>query len=66
MVYFFNLRHGDYRISRFDMNTEQADDLIRVQQRGLSRNTGLSYVPEKNWLLYSAYKDPQIDVMVYK
>ncbi|MEO2267209.1 winged helix-turn-helix domain-containing protein [Pseudoalteromonas pernae] len=66
VVYFFNLRHGDYRISRFDMNTEQADDLIRVQQRGFSRNTGLSYVPEKNWLLYSAYKDPQIDVMVYK
>ncbi|WP_462159385.1 winged helix-turn-helix domain-containing protein [Pseudoalteromonas sp. GB56] len=66
VVYFFNLRHGDYRISRFDMTTEQAEDVIRVQQRGFSRNMGLSYVPQKNWLLYSAYKDPQIDVMVYK
>lgn len=65
-VYFFKVNRADYRISRYDMATNKVTDVIRVQERGFSRNLGMSFVPHKNWLLYSAYKDPQIDIMVYR
>ncbi|RJE76456.1 hypothetical protein BGP78_12535 [Pseudoalteromonas sp. MSK9-3] len=62
-VYYFNVSNSDYRISFYDMYTGTRKDVIRVRERGYSRSQGLAYVKNKQWLLFTGYEMPEIDII---
>lgn len=61
-IYYFNVKQGDYRLSYYDFSTKSHHDVIRLPERAFSRTSGLTYISNTNWLVYSSYKSPQIDI----
>lgn len=61
-VYYFNVEQGDYRISYYDIASRSHHDVMRLPERAFSRSSGLAYIKEMGWLVYTSYKSPQIDI----
>lgn len=61
-IYYFNVKQGDYRLSYYDFSTNSHHDVIRLPERAFSRTSGLTFITNTNWLVYSSYKSPQIDI----
>ena len=61
-IYYFKVRGHDYRLGFYNFSTEQHQDLLRVPERTYSRTRGMAYVPERNWLLFTGYETPQVDI----
>lgn len=61
-VFYFNVNQGDYRLSAYNLQTKQHHDVMRLPERAFSRSSGLTYVPKLDWLIYTSYKSPQIDI----
>lgn len=61
-IYYFKANLGDYRISYYDLATKQHYDLMVLPERAYSRSSGLTYIPEKHWLVYTGYLSPEIEV----
>lgn len=61
-IFYFNVNQGDYRLSFYDVATKQHQDVMRLPERAFSRSSGLTYIPKLDWLIYTAYKSPQIDI----
>ena len=61
-VYYFNVKGPDYRLSFYDFATGQHRDVLRVPERTFSRTRGMTYVPERRWLLFTGYETPQVDI----
>ena len=61
-IYYFNVKQGDYRLSYYDFSNQDHHDVIRLPERAFSRTSGLTYISNTNWLVYSSYKSPQIDI----
>ncbi|KTF12175.1 winged helix-turn-helix domain-containing protein [Pseudoalteromonas sp. H105] len=61
-VFYFNVHQGDYRLSVYDLATKQHRDVMRLPERAFSRSSGLTYIPQLDWLVYTSYKSPQIDI----
>ena len=58
-VYYFNVEQGDYRISYYDFTSHSHHDVMRLPERAFSRSSGLTYIKEMGWLVYTSYKSPQ-------
>lgn len=61
-LYYLYVRRGDFRISYFDFASKAHKDIIRVPERSFSRSRGLVYIAEKQWLLFTGYEIPQVDI----
>ncbi|MBB1301102.1 PD40 domain-containing protein [Pseudoalteromonas sp. SR44-8] len=61
-VYYFNVERDDYRLSYYDFSTQSQHDLMRLPERAFSRSSGLTYIENIGWLVYTSYKSPQIDI----
>ncbi|BDF93177.1 MULTISPECIES: winged helix-turn-helix domain-containing protein [Pseudoalteromonas] len=61
-VYYFNVEQADYRLSYYDFASQTKHDVIRLPERAFSRSSGLTYIKEVGWLVYTSYKSPQIDI----
>jgi len=61
-IYYFNVKGNDYRLSFYNFETQEHKDIIRVPERSFSRTRGMTYVPENNWLLFTGYESPQVDI----
>ncbi|MCQ8879540.1 winged helix-turn-helix domain-containing protein [Pseudoalteromonas shioyasakiensis] len=61
-IFYFNVNQGDYRLSFYDLATKQHQDVMRLPERAFSRSSGLTFIPNLDWLVYTAYKSPQIDI----
>ena len=61
-IYYFKVRGYDYRLSFYDFNNKQDKDVLRVPERAFSRSRGMSFVPSKQWLLFTGYESPQVDI----
>ena len=61
-MFYFNVNQGDYRLSAYNLQTKQHHDVMRLPERAFSRSSGLTYVPKLDWLIYTSYKSPQIDI----
>jgi len=61
-IYYFNVKGFDYRLSFYNFETKKLKDIIRVPERSFSRTRGMTYVPENNWLLFTGYESPQVDI----
>lgn len=61
-IYYFKVLGSDYRLGFYDFSTGQHQDLLRVPERTYSRTRGMAYVPERNWLLFTGYETPQVDI----
>ncbi|MEK0159653.1 winged helix-turn-helix domain-containing protein [Pseudoalteromonas piscicida] len=61
-LYYLYVQHGDFRISYFDFASKAHKDIIRVPERSFSRSRGLAYIAEKQWLLFTGYEIPQVDI----
>ncbi|NMR26260.1 translocation protein TolB [Pseudoalteromonas sp. NEC-BIFX-2020_015] len=61
-IYYFNVDRADYRLSYYDLANQSHHDVMRLPERAFSRASGLTYIAQSGWLVYSAYKSPQIDI----
>ncbi|MEM6508656.1 MAG: translocation protein TolB, partial [Pseudomonadota bacterium] len=61
-IYYYKERLGDYRISYYDLASKQHHDLIALPERAYSRSSGLTYIPNERWLVYTAYLSPEIEI----
>ena len=61
-IYYFNVDRADYRLSYYDLASKSHHDVMRLPERAFSRASGLTYIAQSGWLVYSAYKSPQIDI----
>ncbi|RXE96592.1 winged helix-turn-helix domain-containing protein [Pseudoalteromonas sp. PS5] len=61
-IYYLSVHRGDFRISYFDFASKQHKDIIRVPERSFSRSRGLEFIETKNWLLFTGYEIPQVDI----
>ena len=61
-IYYFKVRGHDYRLSFYDFASNQDKDVLRVPERAFSRSRGMSFVPTKQWLLFTGYESPQVDI----
>ena len=61
-IYYYKVRLGDYRISYYDLETQRHFDLIALPERAYSRSSGLTYIPNERWLVYTAYLLPDIEI----
>lgn len=61
-LYYLYVQRGDFRISYFDFANNAHKDIIRVPERSFSRSRGLTYIAEKQWLLFTGYEIPQVDI----
>ena len=65
-IYYLKTRAHDYRLSFYDFNEKKDTDVIRVPTRSFSTSRGVSYVPDKKWLLFTGYDSPQVDIKVVR
>ncbi|WP_240036214.1 winged helix-turn-helix domain-containing protein [Pseudoalteromonas sp. A757] len=61
-IYYLYVWRGDFRISYFDFASKVHKDIIRVPERSFSRSRGLAFIAEKQWLLFTGYETPQVDI----
>ncbi|MEJ6472834.1 LpqB family beta-propeller domain-containing protein [Pseudoalteromonas piscicida] len=61
-LYYLSVQNGDFRISYFDFERKAHKDIIRVPERSFSRSRGLAFIAEKQWLLFTGYEVPQVDI----
>ncbi|MGO2010638.1 MAG: winged helix-turn-helix domain-containing protein [Pseudoalteromonas sp.] len=61
-IYYFNVKADDYRLSYYDIDKQIHHDAIRLPERAFSRSSGLTYIADKHWLVFTSYKSPQIDI----
>ncbi|MFC3034673.1 winged helix-turn-helix domain-containing protein [Pseudoalteromonas fenneropenaei] len=61
-IYYFNVKGADYRLSFYDFATKQSQDIIRTPERSFSRFRGMTYIPERNWLLFTGYEAPDVNI----
>ncbi len=61
-IYYFKVRVGDYRISYYDLAKKQHFDVMALPERAYSRSSGLTYVDDERWLVYTGYLSPEIEI----
>ncbi len=61
-IYYFKVHLGDYRISYYDLVTKQHHDFIALPERAYSRSSGMTFIPEQEWLVYTGYLSPEIEI----